>query len=111
MTGSPFAIGGNGFITTDSTGSVLYVPSADGLANYSIDATSGALTAVAGSPFAAGANTSEASVDPSDRFAYLTNTDDSTITGYAINASTAVLTPLPGSPFPVEVEPYNILTN
>jgi 6-phosphogluconolactonase len=111
LTGSPFAIGGNGFLTTDSTGSVLYVPSADGLSNYSIDPTSGALTVVAGSPFAAGANTSEASIEPSDSFAYLTNTDDSTITGYAINASTAVLTPLPGSPFAVEVEPYNILTN
>jgi 6-phosphogluconolactonase len=111
LTGSPFAIGGEGFLTADSAGTVLYIPSADGLSNYSIDAATGALTAVAGIPFAAGANPSEASVNPSDSFAYITNTDDSTITGYAINASTAVLTPLPGSPFAVAAQPYNIVTN
>jgi DNA-binding beta-propeller fold protein YncE len=68
------------------------------ISGYTINTTTGALTAVTGSPFAAGSVPSSVAVDPSGKFAYVTNGDD-TISGYTINSSTGALTAMSGSPF------------
>lgn len=64
---------------------------------YSIDGSSGSLTPIAGSPFAAGFGPDSIAADPSGRFAYVANCC-SNVSAYAIDASSGVLTPLPGAP-------------
>jgi 6-phosphogluconolactonase len=59
---------------------------------YSINASTGALTAVAGSPFGAGIQPFSVTVDPSGMFAYVANLGSGTISAYTINASTGALT-------------------
>src|SRR5690348_5170680 len=56
---------------------------AGNVAAFSSDTSSGALTAVAGSPFLAGPNPNSVVVDPSGRFAYAAN--GNSISGYAID--------------------------
>jgi 6-phosphogluconolactonase len=65
---------------------------------FAIDNGSGALTAVTGSPIAAGFGAAVVIV-PSGSFAYVPNVDSSDISGYAIDPSSGVLKPLSGSPF------------
>ena len=81
---------------------------------YTIDATSGALTAIAGSPYAAGDSTSAVAVDPSYRFLYATNQGatggpgSNTVSAYTINSGTGALTAVPGSPFASVASPVAI---
>src|SRR6266404_1499801 len=78
---------------------------------YSIG-SSGALTPVPGSPFAAGNVTDSVAVDPTGKFAYVTNQGfpptniPGTISAYSI-ASNGALTPVPGSPF-AAVQPGSV---
>ena len=65
---------------------------------YTINATSGALTPVTGSPFAAGHFSMTAAVDPSDSFAYVVNFTDDSISGYSINPKSGALKQVAGSP-------------
>ena len=67
--------------------------SSDNVSAYSINASTGALAAVAGSPFASGSNPWSVTVDPSGRFAYVANSGSLNVSAYSINASTGVLTP------------------
>ena len=106
IAGSPFAAGdGPVSIAVDPTGRFAYVanegifggPSVSG---YTINATTGALSPIPGSPFTAGSTPVSVAVDPTGRFAYVANLSSSNISGYTINATTGVLTPIPGSPFP-----------
>jgi 6-phosphogluconolactonase len=60
--------------------------------------TNGALTPVAGSPFAAGNFPVTVAVDPAGKFAYVTNGGDNNVSAYRIGANGA-LTPVAGSPF------------
>jgi Lactonase, 7-bladed beta-propeller len=81
---------------------------------YTIDATSGALTAIAGSPYPAGDSTSAVAVDPSYRFLYATNQGatggpgSNTISAYSINSATGALTAVAGSPFASVASPVAI---
>ncbi len=68
------------------------------VSGYIIDATSGALTPVSGSPFAAGVSPVWVTVDPAARFAYAANLG-SNISAYSIDAVTGALLPVSGSPF------------
>ncbi len=47
--------------------------------------SSGTLTPVAGSPYAAGHGTSDIAVDPAGQFLYVTNTSDNDVNGFTIN--------------------------
>jgi 6-phosphogluconolactonase len=65
------------------------VPSS--ISAYTINATSGHLTAVSGSPFldgSAGTMANSVTVDPSGRFAYVANEFANEVAAYTINAST-----------------------
>jgi 6-phosphogluconolactonase (cycloisomerase 2 family) len=73
-----------------------------GVAVYSIG-SGGTLTAVTGSPFAAGSGTFSVALDSTGTYVYAANRTDGTISGYTVVPSTSVLglslTPLGGSPY------------
>jgi 6-phosphogluconolactonase len=111
ISGSPFP---TGFfprtIAVDPAGKFLYATisasfmgtSTDVYA-YAIDATSGALTAVPGSPFPAGENPVSAAVDVSGRFLFVANNantaNGNSVSAFSIDPNTGVLTAVAGSPF------------
>ena len=75
---------------------------------YSINATSGALTTLAGSPFPLGAIPNSAgslAIDPGGKFLYATDLHGFNVLAFAINSSDGSLTPVPGSPFPSGFDP------
>jgi 6-phosphogluconolactonase len=106
--GSPFAttsnLGSNsqpGQIVVDQTGSFVYtVLTATGqIAGFAITPSSGALTPIPGSPFAAG--NGPLGIATLSNFVYVSNATDGTISAYSITPGSGVLTPVPGSPFPI----------
>ncbi|PYX62068.1 MAG: hypothetical protein DMG73_01195 [Acidobacteria bacterium] len=88
-------------VTADQTGKFLYVSTSGGIFAFTIDATSGALTAVAGSPFGAASSLPFAIVViPSNQYLYESSGDGSnSVHGFSINQSTGALTEVSGSPF------------
>jgi 6-phosphogluconolactonase len=117
-TGAPSVVPG-GFVTTacqfpgavsiDPSGQFAYVTAisgseGEGIYAYQIDATTGALTPVPGSPFSApGAPGDSAfgpplTIDPTGRFLY-TTAGVSEIFAFNIDPATGALTPIAGSPF------------
>jgi 6-phosphogluconolactonase (cycloisomerase 2 family) len=74
---------------------------------YTIDAASGKLTLVAGSPFAAGDQPAAVAVDPSGRFVYVANQGSNDVSAYSINSNGA-LTEISGSPFIAGVQPISV---
>lgn len=102
-------------IVFDPNFSLLYVANkfSSDVSIFKVDASSGALTALAGSPFAVGdQNTQEGistiAVDPSGKFLFVANT----LTGfwaYSVNSTTGALTALPRAPFQVDaMQPTSI---
>lgn len=75
---------------------------------YTIDATNGALTPAAGSPFGAGSGPHGVAVDPTGKFAFVTNQNDNNVSAYTIDTASGALTPLAGSPFGASSSPYGI---
>jgi DNA-binding beta-propeller fold protein YncE len=107
--GSPFAAGYDpSGVAIDPTGKFAYVSNGGPISGrypgnvsaYAINARSGALTQVEGSPFGADFGTSGVAINPSGKFAYATNYVSRDISAYAINASSGALTQVKGSPFP-----------
>jgi 6-phosphogluconolactonase (cycloisomerase 2 family) len=97
-------------ITVDPRGRFAYVASSSpglsapgsSVSVLAIDSTTGALTAVVGSPFAtAGYALSTITVDPTGRFVYTAHSSSTNVSGYAIDATTGALTAIAGSPFSV----------
>jgi len=107
--GSPYATGPNPIsITVDPSGKFVYAVNfnfgngAGSVSAYGIDGGTGALTPVSGQPFAAGDGSTSLAIDPTGRFAYVNNEDDSPggdVYGYTIDAATGALTAMPGIPF------------
>ena len=100
VAGSPFATGsGSGSFTVDPSGKFAYATNfgpplsvAGNVSAFTINAATGALTEVAGSPFAAGGNPKSLTVDPSGRVAYVANFNSNDISTYTINTTTGALT-------------------
>jgi len=87
-------------IAVDPTGHFVYVGASDSVSAYAIDPTTGLLTALPRSPFAAaGGYLNELAIDPSGKFLYTANTTTNNVSALAIDATTGSLTPMPGSPF------------
>jgi 6-phosphogluconolactonase (cycloisomerase 2 family) len=93
-------------VVIDPTGKYAYVvnygqytPSPGSVYAYAINATTGALTEINGSPFAAGTNPVAGVIDPTGKFIYVANVNSHNISAYAINAATGALTEISGSPF------------
>lgn len=116
VAGSPFSTGftiGSAFpdIAVDSQSAHLYLASAGDaqVAGFAIDATTGALTALAGSPYAAGTNAGGIpAFSPDGKYLYVVdqNTSAGAVSGYSIDPTSGVLTALAGSPFAAGSNPY-----
>ena len=110
-TPSPSTTSSSGPMAIDPTGKFLYVGyqfvvvnvgDDGGLAGYSIDAASGALTAVPGSPFAIGGVPNSVAIDPSGKFLIVSVFPlggGSHLAVFSIDPGTGALTSVPGSPF------------
>jgi 6-phosphogluconolactonase len=110
LSGSPFPLPVSHYIATDQTGAYLYVTSGASVVGYRIDATTGALKPLPGFPVAARANAYSITIDPTNRFLYVTNDGAATVSGFTLDASTGALTPMAGSPFPAGNHPQFIAT-
>jgi 6-phosphogluconolactonase (cycloisomerase 2 family) len=66
---------------------------------FSIDSSSGALSAVSGSPFYANDGPSRIVMPPAGNLVYVTNPSSGMVTGFTFEASTGALTEVAGSPF------------
>src|SRR6266852_642064 len=118
--GSPFAAGtapitlvvqpAGQFVYPANCGSVACQGANPGsISAYAIDTTSGALTEITGSPFAAGLDPLGAAVDPAGQFAYVSNCGNESlgcqasspgnVSAYTFDAATGALSPIGGSPF------------
>jgi sugar lactone lactonase YvrE len=72
---------------------------------YTIDPATGALTAIPGSPFSAGADPVSVAVDPSGKFVYVANNAvGNIVSGFTIDP-TGALTVIAGSPFSAGKQP------
>lgn len=112
--GSPFTAGSNpNAVAAEAKGRFVYVVNAafgttnGGVSAFRIGPT-GALTAVPGSPFRAGAQPDYIAIDPTGKFAYVSNFVSSNVTAFSINADTGALTQITGSPYTVPAGPFAI---
>ena len=71
-----------------------------GIWGFTVDAGSGALTPMSGSPFNTSTVVSECVSDPSGRFLVAMDTKNKAIIVFSINSSTGALSPI-GNPAPV----------
>jgi uncharacterized protein (TIGR03437 family) len=101
-------------MAVDPTGKFLYVAS-DGntgaygdISAYTINAATGALTAIQGSPFRTGLYPEGIAVDPTGKFLYVTSLIANTVSVYAINGGGEALTPNAGSPYPAGNSPSSV---
>jgi 6-phosphogluconolactonase len=81
------------------------------VSGYEINAATGRLTPIEGSPFNTGkSHPTSVSVDPAGRFLYVTNknAEGNDVAGFSIDRATGRLTPVPGSPFAAGSEPSSI---
>lgn len=84
-------------VIVDPTGHFVYVmnqSTSGSVSAYSINQSSGALTAVAKSPFGAGNGTILAATDPLGKYLYVTNNGGGNISQYSIDSTTGALTAL-----------------
>ncbi len=109
--GQQFAVPGER-IAVSQDDKFLFVGTASGIFAYSIDATTGTLTMVQGSPFGAGAGEAFAIVAPSTGFLYeAIGSSAAPIRGYKIDSNTGALTEISGSPFGSSCSNTNNLTS
>jgi len=108
VAGSPFSVGMGPVpmnpvsVCVDPSGKFVYTANhnSDNVSAFTIDAVTGALTAIAGSPFAAGGmNPHSIKVDPSGKFAYMANAGSNNVSVFSISPATGALTAVAGSPF------------
>jgi len=106
IAGSPFPtatpsnqFGPSNNLAIDENDKFLYVTATPGIFAFTIDAATGALTTIAGSPFKAGNAPLSLVVTPSNKFLYETNLNDPTTYGYTIDQTTGILAEISGSPF------------
>src|SRR5712692_1728808 len=105
------ALTGAGTALWGQTAGFAYVANSNphGLAGsvsaYAIDSTTGALSQITGSPFAAGAFPRGMAVDPTGKFLYVPNcgndscSTNSNGSAYTIDSTTGALSQITGSPF------------
>jgi 6-phosphogluconolactonase (cycloisomerase 2 family) len=107
--GSPFTPPMNADLTgfaVHPAGKFLYAstgPAANGILAWSIDGTTGALTVLPASPFAAGTRPNGVVIDPLGKFLYASNGGGGGISGFTVDGASGALTPMSGSPFDASV--------
>ncbi len=119
IAGSPFAAGTSGNLSLAAANRIaisqddkyLYVGTGSGIYAYSIGTTTGAITAVSGSPFGVSAGAGLALVAPSSGYLYETIGGVSNppgIYGYSMDSSSGALTSISGSPFGTGCGAWNL---
>jgi 6-phosphogluconolactonase len=107
VNGSPFALpsgmGSANAVTADPTGRFVYVSGGsqsglNGVAAFSVNSSKGMLTLVTPAPIPGGIAPWALTVDPTDRYLYMTN-NDNTISGYKIDNTTGIPIQMANSPF------------
>src|SRR6266567_2691727 len=110
--GSPTSSGGNSpqgiRVTPDGKFVVVANQGTSNVAVFSLDATTGALTEVPGSPFASGQQPGPVAIDPpvlagtapSGKFVFVGDTGGNSLSAYTID-SAGSLTPVTGTPIPL----------
>ena len=78
------------------------------ISGFSLDPKTGALSPLAGSPFAAGTGPEFMSADPTGKFLFVANSGSSDVSVFQITSQTGTLTPVPGSPFPAGTRPEGV---
>ena len=103
------SVTGANHLKFDPSGRFLYVDSINfALAGFSIDATTGGLTPLPGSPYASGAkDTHDFDLDPQGHFLYLPVLDN-WLNAYAIDGTAGALAPLGASPYTVDAAPAQV---
>jgi 6-phosphogluconolactonase len=100
---------GNSMMPAGPTTSFAFVANS-GSGNISALAisSSGGLSAVTGSPFAAGSGAEFLAVDSVHKFLFVSNQNAGSLSAFSINTGTGVLTPIPGSPFLTGATPHGV---
>jgi 6-phosphogluconolactonase (cycloisomerase 2 family) len=75
---------------------------------FAIDAATGTLAAIAGSPFGVGHEPVAIAVDQTGSYAYVVNQTDATISAFLIDRSTGALNAVTGSPFATGSSPTSV---
>ncbi len=111
---SALAAGCNGFFSDEDGGSdtsVRFVYTANSGSNnvsaFVANASTGALTAVTGSPFAAGTSPESVGSDEQGRFLYAANSGGG-VSAYLINRDNGTVTAASGSPFAAGTAPFAV---
>lgn len=99
-----------GTVPVTYTPKFAYVANDDdnNVGGYAIDAGTGNLTAVSGSPFKGGTNDARLATDPAGKFLYTANFGANSASAYSINAISGALTQISGSPFAAGTEPFSV---
>lgn len=120
LAGTPRTRAGPAFLAfTKGTAAVTYTPKSAYVANSSdsdlsastINSTTGALTAITGSPFLAGTNPASVATDLLGRFAYAANQGSKNLSAYSIDATSGALTAVGGSPFAAGTNPVSVVVD
>ena len=106
LAGSPFQdVHTASAVAVDPTSRYVYVANTYGgptnqgsVSVYTIDAATGALSEISGSPYAVNYNPGSIAVDPAGKFIFLTGSSGEV--GFATDSATGALTPVAGSPLP-----------
>ena len=84
-------------VTPDGNFVIVVNQATNNVSVFSLDSGTGALTAVAGSPFPSGSGPAPVAIDPSGKFVFVGNTGGNNLSVYSVD-SAGGLTPVPGSP-------------
>jgi Lactonase, 7-bladed beta-propeller len=102
--GSPSSSGGTSpqaiRVTPDGKFVIVANQGTSNVSVFSLDATTGALTEVPGSPFPSGQQPAPVAIDPSGKFVFVGNTGENSVSAYTID-SAGSLTPVTGTPIPL----------
>ncbi|HEY6339027.1 MAG TPA: beta-propeller fold lactonase family protein [Candidatus Sulfotelmatobacter sp.] len=119
IAGSPFLSDGNLELAIDPSGKFLFAPvlaQPGGVFAFTIDATTGMLTVVPGSPFPfsgqkiPNSNPVGIVVDSTGQFVYVALGSANQVAAFSITSGTGALTPVPGSPFSGGTKPFLLAT-
>ena len=83
--------------------------SSGAVAVFSVNASNGNLTEIAGSPFPTGLSPVAVAINPAGTFLYVANRNGNSVSAFSINQATGALTGLSASPFATEGQPYALL--
>src|SRR5438132_13834575 len=97
-------------VTFEPTGKYVYVANVNSntVSGFRLNADTGQLVPVPGSPFSAGMNPFRVVVDPSGQYLYVPNANGANLSAYTIDQERGALAQLSGSPFPTGQPTYAI---